>query len=84
MSPARTGARPGAAPRSRPATLLFLLLSLVVAAATLVLPGAGRAEALSRPAQTLYTPPSDALSPGSYYPRAMRLQHNGSANGTLL
>ncbi|MFM9557894.1 MULTISPECIES: RICIN domain-containing protein [Streptomyces] len=84
MSPARTGARPGAAPRSAPATLVFLLLSLVVAAATLVLPAAGRADALSRPAQTLYTPPSDALSPGSYYPRAMRLQHNGSANGTLL
>ncbi|MEH0548267.1 RICIN domain-containing protein [Streptomyces sp. B21-105] len=84
MFPAQPGARPGAAPRSVPSALLFLLLALAVAAATLVLPAAGRADALSRPAQTLYTPPSDALSPGSFYPRAMRLQHNGSANGTLL
>jgi sucrose-6-phosphate hydrolase SacC (GH32 family) len=84
MSTAQPGARPGAAPRPRPTALLFLLLALALAAATLVLPGAGRAHALSVPAQTLYTPPSGSPAPGSLYPRALRLQHNGSANGTLL
>ncbi|MDX3454818.1 RICIN domain-containing protein [Streptomyces sp. ME02-8801-2C] len=84
MSPAQSGARPGASPRPRPTSLLFLLLALALAAATLVLPAAGRADALSRAAQTLYTPPSDAPAPGSLYPRALRLQHNGSANGTIL
>ncbi|MEU2288800.1 RICIN domain-containing protein, partial [Streptomyces sp. NPDC013178] len=82
MSPARSGARPGAAPR--PSTVLFLLLALIVAAATLVLPTAGRANALSVPARTLYTPPSGAPSPGSLYPRGLRLKYNGSANGTIL
>ena len=84
MSPALPGARPGAAPRSRPVTLLFLLLALAVAAATLIMPAAGRADAHARTSQTMYTPPSGAPSPGSLYPRALRLQHNGSANGTLL
>jgi hypothetical protein len=82
MSPTQSGARPGAAPLSK--SLLLLLLALIVAAATLVLPAAGRADAISRPAQTLYTPPSNAPSPGTFYPRALRLQHNGSANGTIL
>ncbi|WP_327732000.1 RICIN domain-containing protein [Streptomyces sp. NBC_00487] len=84
MSPAQTDARPGAVPRSRPFSLLTLMVALLAAVATLVLPGAGRADALSRPSQTMYTPPSNAPSPGSYYPRAMRLQYNGSANGTML
>ncbi|MFE7843412.1 RICIN domain-containing protein, partial [Streptomyces sp. NPDC057474] len=84
MSPAQTGARPGAAPRSRPFFLLTLVVALLAAVATLVLPAAGRADALARPSQTMYTPPSNAPSPGSYYPRAMRLQYNGSANGTML
>ncbi|WP_086809161.1 RICIN domain-containing protein [Streptomyces reticuliscabiei] len=84
MSSAHPGARLGTAPRPRTASLLFLLLVLALAAATLVLPAVGRADALSRPAQTLYTPPSDAPAPGSLYPRALRLQHNGSANGTIL
>ncbi len=84
MSPAQTGARPGAAPRSRPLFLLTSVFALLAAVATLVLPAAGRADALSRPSQTMYTPPSNAPSPGSYYPRAMRLQYNGSANGTML
>jgi hypothetical protein len=61
-----------------------LVLSLLVAVETLTLPAAGRAEAESRPSQTLYTPPSNAPSPGTFYPRVMRLQYNGSANGTLL
>ncbi|WP_037672611.1 RICIN domain-containing protein [Streptomyces griseus] len=84
MSPALLGARPGAAQRSRPTTLLFLFLALIVAAATMMLPAAGRAQALSRPSQTMYTPPAGAPSPGSLYPRVLRLQHNGSANSTLL
>ncbi|NUR03550.1 MAG: ricin-type beta-trefoil lectin domain protein [Streptomyces sp.] len=84
MSPALLGARPGAAQRSRPTTLLFLFLALIVATATMMLPAAGRAQALSRPSQTMYTPPAGAPSPGSLYPRVLRLQHNGSANGTLL
>ncbi|MFI7500677.1 RICIN domain-containing protein [Streptomyces sp. NPDC049687] len=84
MSPAQTGARPGAAPRSRPLFLLTLVFALLSAVATLVLPAAGPADALARASQTMYTPPSDAPLPGSYYPRAMRLQHNGSANGTIL
>ncbi|WP_330286532.1 RICIN domain-containing protein [Streptomyces sp. NBC_00576] len=84
MSPVQPGARPGAAPRPRLTTLLFLLLALALAGATLVLPAAGRADAVSRPAQTLYTPPSGSPAPGALYPRGLRLQHNGSANGTLL
>ncbi|KOU71960.1 ricin-type beta-trefoil lectin domain protein, partial [Streptomyces sp. MMG1533] len=84
MSPAQTGARSGAAPRSRPLFLLALVFALLAAVATLVLPAAGPADALARPSQTMYTPPSGAPSPGSLYPRALRLQHNGSANGTLL
>ncbi|NUS28623.1 MAG: ricin-type beta-trefoil lectin domain protein [Streptomyces sp.] len=82
MSPAQRGARPGAAPCFR--TLLALMVSLLAAVATLTLPAAGRAAAETRPSQTLYTPPADAPSPGTFYPRAMRLQHNGAANGTIL
>ncbi len=84
MSPAQPGARPGAAPRSRPRTFLTLIMALLAAVATLTLPAAGPAAAESRPSQTLYTPPSDAPSPGTFYPRAMRLRYNGSANGTQL
>ncbi|MDX2681892.1 RICIN domain-containing protein [Streptomyces sp. NY05-11A] len=84
MSPAPLGARPGAAPRSRPVHLLTLMLSLLAAVAMLTLPAAGPAAAEARPSQTLYTPPSDAPSPGTFYPRAMRLRYNGSANGTML
>ncbi|MEU1194080.1 RICIN domain-containing protein [Streptomyces sp. NPDC005859] len=84
MSPAQTGARSGAAPRSRPLFLLTLMFAALSAVATLVLPAAGRADALARPSQTMYTPPSDAPPPGSFYPRALRMQHNGSSNGTLL
>ncbi|MEH0581349.1 RICIN domain-containing protein [Streptomyces sp. B21-108] len=84
MSPAPLGAGPGAAPRSRPVPLLTLMLSLLAAVAMLTLPAAGPAAAEARPSQTLYTPPSDAPSPGTFYPRAMRLQYNGSANGTML
>ncbi|MFF7639300.1 RICIN domain-containing protein [Streptomyces canus] len=83
MSPAQTGARPGVAPRSRPVSFLSLAFILLVSVMTMVIP-AGRADALARPSQTMYTPPSGAPSPGSLYPRALRLQHNGSANGTLL
>src|SRR3954466_12050730 len=84
MSHARPGARPGAAPRPRPTHLLFLLLALIVAAAALVLPAAGRANAISRPSQTLYTPPSDVPAPRALSPRGLRLQHSGSATGTIL
>ncbi|MER5428665.1 RICIN domain-containing protein [Streptomyces sp. NPDC002588] len=84
MFPARTGVRPGAVPRSRPLSLLSTAFALLAVVATLVLPAAGRADALARPSQTMYTPPSGAPSPGSLYPRALRLQHNGSANGTIL
>ncbi|MDX2546818.1 RICIN domain-containing protein [Streptomyces sp. WI04-05B] len=84
MSPDLSVVSPGATRRSRPATPLLLLLALIVAAATIMLPAANRAHALSRPSQTMYTPPSGAPSPGSLYPRTVRLQHNGSANGTLL
>ncbi|MGW1030034.1 RICIN domain-containing protein [Streptomyces sp. NPDC002577] len=84
MSPAQTGARPGATPRSRPVSLPTLMFALLAVVATLVLPAAGRADALARPSQTMYTPPSNAPSPGSFYPRALRLEHNGSANGTIL
>jgi hypothetical protein len=84
MSPVQPGARPGASPRPRPTKFLFLLLALIASVASLVLPAAGKADALSRPSQTMYTPPPDAPAPGSLYPRALRLQHNGSANGTIL
>ena len=84
MSPAQPCARPGVAPRPRPLPLLLLLLALVAAIGTVVVPAAGRAHALSRPSQTMYTPPSNAPAPGSLYPRAIRLEHSGSANGTLL
>lgn len=90
MSPAQPGVRPGTAPRARPLSFLALMIALLAAVATLTLPAAGHAAAESRPSQTLYAPPPDAHSPGTFYPRAMRLQHNGSAtacparNGTLL
>ncbi|MGW2525327.1 RICIN domain-containing protein [Streptomyces sp. NPDC001617] len=84
MSLARTGARPGAAPRSRLLSFLPLAFTLLVAVATLVLPAAGRADALARASQTMYTPPSNAPAPGSLYPRAIRLEHSGSSNGTML
>jgi hypothetical protein len=83
MSLARTGARPGAAPRSRPVSFFTLAFILLVSVLTMVVP-AGRADALARPSQTMYTPPSGAPSPGSLYPRGVRMQHNGSANGTIL
>ncbi|WP_329600078.1 RICIN domain-containing protein [Streptomyces pseudovenezuelae] len=83
MSPAQTGAIPGAAPRSRPVSFLSLAFILLVSVMTMVLP-ADRADALARPSQTMYTPPAGAPSPGALYPRAMRMQHNGSANGTIL
>ncbi|MEU6356557.1 RICIN domain-containing protein [Streptomyces sp. NPDC047072] len=83
MSPAQTDARPGVAPRSRPVSFLSLAFTLLVAVLTMVVP-TGRADALARPSQTMYTPPSDAPSPGSLYPRSLRLEHNGSANGTIL
>jgi hypothetical protein len=83
MSPAQTGASPGAAPRSRPVSFFSLAVVLLVSVMTMVIT-AGRADALARPSQTMYTPPSGAPSPGSLYPRAMRMQHNGSANGTIL
>ncbi|WP_406430734.1 RICIN domain-containing protein [Streptomyces sp. NBC_00631] len=84
MSHVQTGVRSGAAPHSRPVPLLLLLLTLIAAIGTVVLPAAARAHALSRPSQTMYTPPSNAPAPGSLYPRAIQLQHSGSANGTVL
>ncbi|MFG2729175.1 RICIN domain-containing protein [Streptomyces canus] len=84
MSSTQTGARHRAAPRSHPVPLMLLLLALVAAVGGLVLPAAGEAHAISRPSQTLYTPPSGAPSPGSLYPRGLRLQHSGSSNGTIL
>ncbi|WP_405718073.1 RICIN domain-containing protein [Streptomyces sp. NBC_01537] len=84
MFPAKTGARHGAAPHSRPLFLLMSVFAVLAGLATMFLPGAGRADALARPSQTMYTPPSGAPSPGSLYPRALRLQHNGSSNGTIL
>jgi sucrose-6-phosphate hydrolase SacC (GH32 family) len=32
----------------------------------------------------MYTPPSGTPAPGSLYPRAIRLEHSGSSNGTML
>ncbi|MDO0934905.1 RICIN domain-containing protein [Streptomyces sp. DG2A-72] len=81
MSTTREGARHGALPRTQAITLLLALLAAAVA---LVLPAAGPAHAISRASQTMYTPPSNAPSPGSLYPRAVRLQHSGSSDGTLL
>jgi hypothetical protein len=81
MSPARTGTRHRADPRSHPITRLLLLLALVAAG---LVPAAGPANAISRGSQTMYTPPSNAPSPGSLYPRALRLQYSGSSNGTML
>ncbi|WP_042406677.1 RICIN domain-containing protein [Streptacidiphilus carbonis] len=83
MSITHDGARPGTTPRSRRSTLVLLLLALIAATAALVLP-ADPAHALSRASQTMYTPPSNAPAPGSLYPRAVRLQHSGSSNGTML
>ncbi|KRF42904.1 RICIN domain-containing protein [Paenibacillus sp. Soil787] len=33
---------------------------------------------------TMYTPPSGSPSPGALYGRSLRLEHSGSANGTML
>jgi hypothetical protein len=84
MSHTQIGASPGAAPRSRLVTLFLLAFTLVAAGVTLVLPASGTAHAITRASQTMYTPPSGAPSPGSLYPRALRLQHSGSSNGTML
>ncbi|KUN62043.1 ricin-type beta-trefoil lectin domain protein [Streptomyces canus] len=81
MSTTRESARHRAAPRAQAITLLLALLAAAVA---LVLPASGQAHAISRASQTMYTPPSNAPSPGSLYPRAIRLQNSGSSNGTLL
>ncbi|MET8081312.1 RICIN domain-containing protein [Streptomyces sp. NPDC005303] len=81
MSTTREGARQRAVPRTQAITLLLALLAAVVA---VVLPASGQAHAISRASQTMYTPPSNAPSPGSLYPRAIRLQNSGSSNGTLL
>ncbi|MEU1268476.1 RICIN domain-containing protein [Streptomyces sp. NPDC005799] len=83
MSPAQPGARPRAA-RSHPVPPLLLLLALVAAVGAVLLPAAGRAHALSRPSQTMYTPPSGTPAPGTLYPRAIRLEHSGSSSGTVL
>ncbi|MEU0030582.1 RICIN domain-containing protein [Streptomyces sp. NPDC006335] len=84
MSPAQPGPRPGAVPRPRPLAVLLLLLALIAAVGTVLLPAAGEADALARPSQTMYTPPSGTPAPGSLYPRAIRLEHSGSSNGTVL
>ncbi|MEU0414473.1 RICIN domain-containing protein [Streptomyces griseorubiginosus] len=84
MSPAQTGPGSAALPRPRPLTVLLLLLALVTSIGAVLLPAAGRADALARPSRTMYTPPSGTPAPGSLYPRAIRLQHSGSSNGTLL
>ncbi len=81
MSTTREGARLRAVPRAQAITLL---LALLAAAFALVLPASGPAHAISRASRTMYTPPSTAPSPGSLYPRALRLQYSGSSNGTLL
>ncbi|MGW5431588.1 RICIN domain-containing protein [Streptomyces sp. NPDC004059] len=81
MSTTREGAGHRALPRTQ---VITLLLALLAAAVALVLPAAGPAHAISRASQTMYTPPSNAPSPGSLYPRALRLQYSGSSNGTLL
>ncbi|WP_367324578.1 hypothetical protein [Streptomyces sp. HUAS ZL42] len=61
-----------------------MAFTLLAAVATLVLPAAGRANALARQSQTMYTPPSNAPASGSLYPCGLRLEHSGSSNGTLL
>ncbi|MGW5608689.1 RICIN domain-containing protein [Streptomyces sp. NPDC003753] len=81
MSTDREGARHRAVPRPH---VITLLLALLAAATALVLPAPGKAHAVSRASQTMYTPPSGTPSPGSLYPRAVRLQYSGSSNGTLL
>ena len=75
------GARPGAVPRSR---VVVLLLAVLAAALSLVVPPAGKADAIARPTQTMYTSPSGAPSPGALYARALRLQYSGSSNGAIL
>lgn len=83
MPPTQIGARPPAWPRSRPFHPALILTLLAVIGLVLVT-GTGKAHAIDRTQQTMYTPPSSAPAPGSLYPRAIRLQHSGSANGTLL
>jgi hypothetical protein len=80
----QSGAGPGAAPRSRLVVLLLMAVALIAAGVTLFLPASGTAQAVTRASQTMYTPPSNAPSPGSLYPRALRLQYSGSSNGTML
>ncbi|WNM35749.1 RICIN domain-containing protein [Streptomyces sp. Li-HN-5-11] len=75
------GARDRAVPRRH---AIMLLLALLAAAVAVVVPASGRAHAIARATQTMYTSPSTAPSPGSLYPRGLRLQYSGSSNGTLL
>ncbi|WP_030668186.1 RICIN domain-containing protein [Streptomyces cellulosae] len=81
MSTTTQHARLRAVPRTYAVTFLLALLAAAVA---LVLPASGQANAVARASRTMYTPPSGAPSPGSLYPRAVRLQRSGSFNGTLL
>ena len=81
MSTIRESARLRAVPRPQ---VITLLLALLAAAVALVLPASGQAHAISRASQTMYTPPSGTPSPGSLYPRAVRLQYSGASNGTML
>jgi hypothetical protein len=84
MSITPEGARQRAVPRPHPATVLLMLLSLIAAAVTLLVPAAGKAHAVSRASQTLAAPLANAPSPGTLYPRAMRMKYSGASNGTML
>ncbi|WNM35750.1 RICIN domain-containing protein [Streptomyces sp. Li-HN-5-11] len=82
MPTTREGARHRVLPRTHAVTLL---LALLAAAVTVVLSGvSGKANAVARATQTMYTSPSSAPSPGALYARALRMQHSGSSNGTML
>jgi hypothetical protein len=84
MSTAKAGTQYRAAPHSRPVLRLALLLALIATSSMLVFATPGKAQALSRPSQTLYTPPPSDPWPGSLYPRALQLQNSGASNGTML
>ncbi|KUL32152.1 RICIN domain-containing protein [Streptomyces regalis] len=76
------GARHRVLPRAHAVTLLLALLAAAVA---VVLPCvSGKAHAIARATQTMYTSPSSAPSPGALYARALRMHHSGSSDGTML
>lgn len=61
-----------------------IIAVLFAALLALLLPAAPSASALAWSSQVMYSSPAGSPNQGSLYARALRLEHSGSANGTML